>query len=220
MNIDIEIKENPEFNSRDIAIFIDGYKAITADQYPYDSDGPYTATSWIVNPQKTKLYHLKQLAEFYDRLKKGNFEQRYDREISVLIMFHEHAGKTLKEIVRLENILQFPEILSLYDFSFLRFNTPYANFGLEPKLKPSTDIITIDNKVTLLGDGTLHKDLIVDTKVHHNIEPQIWTPKNGLLGVVTHQDISNPLSKLFKSTTPYSIPEKEIEPFLRKLYDY
>ena len=48
----------------------------------------------------------------------------------------------------------------------------------------------------------------------------LWRPKNGRMGVSSHQDISKPLAELISKTTKYSVKPEIIQPELADVFRY
>lgn len=47
-----------------------------------------------------------------------------------------------------------------------------------------------------------------------------WTPENGLLGVTTHQEVSQPLSRLISDTAKLKVKPDEIQPYIKMIYTF
>jgi len=181
-----------------IDVEFSGNRVFTALRY--DQFG-VSKVHWRVDPLRDKVDYIKKLASFYETLKSGNQNKidagLIDDELEG-IFFNKANSRTdyYKKKVSLGQLTGIePRIVThkkFTDFRAMKINTPYA-------------IMILDDNITNMF-----------SRLNNNGETG-WEPENGLIAIVSHNDLSEPVAKLIEETARYPVPAERLQPVLGKM---
>ncbi|GEM_PF-3400926 len=136
MDVRVLTTPNTEFCGEDFVLKVDGALSCFGTRYDKKgNEGGYSTVSWMVCPHKTKEDYVHELARFYEALKRGNFDERGKRGLSVGIRIDYVTEypllSSLEYLTEKSTRRKFLASPQFSDFRLLRFDTPYAAFTME-----------------------------------------------------------------------------------------
>jgi len=167
-------------SGKDIIFVSDSY-TYCSENYSFTTNKGSAETSWEVNPKKTKRQIIQQLSVFYKRLEKYDFEKLTDNEKELGITVIGEKEVSLPLYGSENGELNLEGRLSLLGLHLLS-----KNHGSLRINTPYADIIFGNNSVMSLPT------------------------ENQRIEVLSHNDISEPLSYLISSTLGYSVDQNHL----------
>lgn len=186
----VEAKFDTEFGSEDLVVRYKNNVVVEASRF----DGhQYSSVFWDVNPQKTNEECFLALTGFYHRLREGGFKTVPDRGLPHGITFDEDTGgKFVKDCPR----TQLPLDSLLGDRASITSHPRFQGFKL------------------------LRADTPYCAFTMEDFSGTPWKPETGKLTVISHQDVSEPLTILILATARQTAPPEKLKYVLADLYKY